>query len=486
MRRSLAAARIPPSLLLFGATLPVIAVAVLVSPLAALAICLAVLGVWVLMERPMAFVALAAVVICTNAADVATDRYGLPPIMWLLVPALMGAALVRRTFGREDLTAPLLILPLVAIYLFGRSLSLLNVAELGPSTAELIDIGKDALIAVVIAAFLSSMRRVNLVVASAATSIALLALLSTFQYLTGTFQNSYLGFANAAVRQITVGSEDSWRLMGPMPDANYFGQLLVLGFPLVLSYAFGQRRHLVRILAAAGAAAIVFAIMVTFSRGALVALVVLGFVGMFLLKRWPIYLIAATGIIILGVTLLPASYLGRLVPVWQAAVEITTRGQWFMDPALAQRTSAVEVALDMFTSNPLLGVGLGQFPVQYGNYALMNGFDVGAPDEAHNFYLETLAEGGILGMTLLMILIGLTLVLGLRAWRNLKAQGATNDAILVQGVVFSFLGFLATSVFLHGAYQRFFWFDLCLLLSVCFAAQFRNTGGKQAVTGVER
>lgn len=477
--------RVSPGLLLFGATLPVVAVAVLVSPLAAMALCIAVLGLWVLVERPMAFVALSAVVICTNAADVATDLYGFPPIMWLLVPALAGAALVRRTFGREDLTAALLILPLLAIYLFGRSLSLLNVTALGPSTAEFIDIGKDALIALIIAAFLSSMRRVNLVVAAAAASIAFLALLSTFQYLTGTFQNDYLGFANAAVRQINVGGADSWRLTGPMQDANYFGQLLVLGLPLVLLYAFGQRRHLVRILAAVGAAAIAFAIIVTFSRGALVAIVVLGFLGIFSLKRWPIYLIAATGTLILGLTLLPSSYQERLVPVWQAAVEITSHGQWFMDPSLAQRTSVVRVALDMFSSNPLLGVGLGQFPVQYGHYALMNGFDVGAPDEAHNFYLETLAEGGFVGLTLLMILISLTLVLGLRARRSLQVQGATNDAILVQGMIFSFVGFLAASVFLHGAYQRFFWFDLCLLLAVCFAAQHRNSGGKQALTVVE-
>ena len=70
----LTAEKVSPALLLYGAMLLVVSMAVLVSPLVAMAMCLVALGIWVLVERPMAIVALAVVVIFSHAADIATDH----------------------------------------------------------------------------------------------------------------------------------------------------------------------------------------------------------------------------------------------------------------------------------------------------------------------------------------------------------------------------------------------------------------------------
>ncbi len=450
------------------------------GPPAALLLCMVIVSILVLLHRPMAFVVGCAVVICTNASDVATDVYHLPPVGGVLVPLLGVTLLARVAVGREDLTGVYKVFLPVVIYLFGRSVSLLYVSDTGVTGDQVIKLGKDLLILLVFAGFLTSMTRVRAVAAAAGFSIAAIAVLSDFQYLTGTFERNYFGFANAVIRQIVVGTSDSWRLTGPLTDANFFGQLLVIGMPLVLIFAVLPGHPIRRILSVLAALAILLAIAFTFSRGALVALGLIGLLAVTALKGSRIYLLGAAGLVGVSLLFMPQGLYTRLVPVAQAVSEAASGGQFFQDPALGQRRSVIAVALEMSASNPWLGIGFGQFPAQYANYALMEGYDIGAPHEAHNFYLETLAEGGILGLTLLIAMTGGSLFLARRARRALAATGAKEDAAVVWGITLSTIGFLATSIFLHGAYQRFLWFDLALLLAIWAKAQYHPSSRKQS------
>lgn len=466
--------------LLVGSCLLTAAIMMAAGPPATLLLCIVIVGAMILLQRPMAFVVGCAVVICTNASDVATDVYHMSPLGGLLVPLLAVTLLARVALGREDLTGVYKVFLPVVIYLFGRSVSLLYVSDTGVTGDRVIKLAKDLLILLVFAGFLTSMIRVRVVAAAAGFSIAAIAVLSDIQYLTGTFQNNYFGFANAVVRQIVVGASDSWRLTGPLTDANFFGQLLVIGVPLVLIFAVLPGHPIRRVLSALAALAILLAIAFTFSRGALVATGVIGLLAVTALRGGRIYLLGAAGLVGVSLLFTPQSLYERLVPVAQAVGEAASGGQFIQDPALGQRRSVAAVALDMSAGNPWLGIGFGQFPLQYANYALMEGYDIGAPHEAHNFYLETLAEGGILGLGLLIAMTAGTLFVARRARQALAAAGEKEDAAVVRGITLSTLGFLVTSIFLHGAYQRFLWFDIALLLAIWAKAQYHPSSGKQS------
>lgn len=434
--------------------------------LAALAVACA---AWLVLTRPIVMVAAFAAIVCANVADVATDVHGLPPLGGLLVPALAGALALRAASGAEDISGSLRLLPPVLLYLLVHAVALLWVRDRAATVVDLVDLAKNLLIVLVLAGYLTTMERVRTVVWAMAFAIAAIAALSVFQYATGTFDNAYLGFANASMKQI-AGETDSWRASGPLPDPNYFGQVLVLGLPLALAVALLDRRAVVRTLGAAAGVAILAAIFITFSRGALLGVAVMIGAGVMTLRsRW----LLLSGALLAGaiaLALAPGAYLDRLAPIWQAASALANGGQFFADPALGQRVAVVTAAIEMFRDNPVFGIGFGQFPVQFADVALRGGLDLGAPAEAHSMFLEKLAETGAVGFGLLVGMILFCVVTALRARRRLAEAGLREESVLVGAMILSFVGYLSTAVFLHGDYERFLWLGAALLLSTGAAA----------------
>ena len=68
------------------------------------------------------------------------------------------------------------------------------------------------------------------------------------------------------------------------------------------------------------------------------------------------------------------------------------------DTSLRGRASENLAAVHMWTDHPLLGVGPDNFEIHYQTYSAAIGIDP-RPEErgAHNLYLESLAETGVLG-----------------------------------------------------------------------------------------
>ncbi|WP_158657042.1 O-antigen ligase family protein [Maribacter cobaltidurans] len=71
------------------------------------------------------------------------------------------------------------------------------------------------------------------------------------------------------------------------------------------------------------------------------------------------------------------------------------------------RELLVKEGLEVFSENPIIGVGLGQFPL-YSKYGLFT----------HNSYTEILAEQGIVGGILLLILYLIPTLQSFRNYRN--------------------------------------------------------------------
>ena len=78
------------------------------------------------------------------------------------------------------------------------------------------------------------------------------------------------------------------------------------------------------------------------------------------------------------------------------------------------RTVLWRAALDDFRAHPVVGSGAGSF----GRWWLAHRTTFYSVGEAHNLYVQTLAEGGVVGFALLVALLGLPLIAAVRARRH--------------------------------------------------------------------
>jgi O-antigen ligase len=96
------------------------------------------------------------------------------------------------------------------------------------------------------------------------------------------------------------------------------------------------------------------------------------------------------------------------------------------DPAtfsIRTRLELWQAAVSMMTTQPLFGIGLGGFYVQSHRYAAAMLDSIGRPYEnAHNYFVQVLAELGIPGLVLFLAVIGLSLR---EAWRAGEAWWTT-------------------------------------------------------------
>jgi hypothetical protein len=93
-------------------------------------------------------------------------------------------------------------------------------------------------------------------------------------------------------------------------------------------------------------------------------------------------------------------------------------------------------ALAMFESHPLRGAGFGAYEFSWDRQAR----SPATVQDGHSLYLETLAEGGIVGLVLLLLALGALLVLVLRTHFR---HGDRNSAGASAGLIAAYLAFLA-------------------------------------------
>jgi len=87
--------------------------------------------------------------------------------------------------------------------------------------------------------------------------------------------------------------------------------------------------------------------------------------------------------------------------------------------AVIERMAHWQAAAGMFSDHPWLGVGIGNYPVAYPQYAVGRWRD--PLGHAHNYYLNIAAEAGIIGLGTYLLLFGACFVV---AWRAVqRTQG---------------------------------------------------------------
>ncbi len=172
-----------------------------------------------------------------------------------------------------------------------------------------------------------------------------------------------------------------------------------------------------------------YCLLFSFSRGGYLGLIV-GMVTVGLFKsRW---LLVAAAVLVLGwQTLLPASVQQRIKMTTEDAEE----GQQF-DSSSQQRIELWKDALDLFKQNPVTGAG-------FETYSHIG--RVGTFRDTHNYYIKVLAEMGVVGLALYLVLLWKLARTGIRLFYNAvdpfwRAVGLGFTGLLVSVLIMNFFG----------------------------------------------
>jgi putative inorganic carbon (hco3(-)) transporter len=415
---------------------------------------------WVLSDRLLGLVAsgLGAIVVANLATVLA--RRGIPSPTMLVAGALL-AAVVLRPDARSFAPPPVAVLGIGA-YVAVTALSVTWAGDAELAVAATILLAKDVAVALLVAGVVrrtGSLRALCWAVVAATTFVAAV---TVWQAATGTYGQPYGGLALSDVGNIVV-DHDSWRQTGTFGDANFFAQGLLVGVAFALARLRYERDVVLRTAAAVAVALLSTAVVLTYSRGGgLVLVVLLVGAGLLLWRPRPRTVVTvAVPLLVVAVVALPPGYSERLAVVSGSVADASAPGA---DVSVRGRVSEVRAGLLMFRDRPLLGVGAGNYPARYQEYARGMGLDPRRePRAAHSLYVEVLAETGVVGAVTLAGVLSLAFArLGVWPFASAADRRRTDRRSREAGLAAATVAFLLTSVLLHGAFLRILWLLVAL------------------------
>ncbi len=241
-------------------------------------------------------------------------------------------------------------------------------------------------------------------------------------------------------------------------EPNAFAAALLVPLAICLGGASDRSRRGLEMTALVAAGGLFFAtIFLTMSRGSLVAATVMVFLVGALRRRLVIPLAAAAlaipALVLVGPTL------------WERLAE----GATLADRG-AGRLDIWRVGWTIIREHPLLGVGLGGFPLVYFDYlSQATGISwrhaAGVAESMqrfpHNSYVGTTAELGVVGLVLLALTLGTHLVAAARAWRLLERHRHP-AAGLVLIVLVALVALIVLGGSIDTGHRKYLWLVLAL------------------------
>lgn len=428
-------------------------------PLAAL-VAVGLIAAVLVAARPGVAALVAVGLLYSNAVVIAVNSHGAPGAMAAMVPLLFMVTVSFRIFARREpfvLPRPgLWVVALLLAQALGAMSSRDPISSVGTWQASLLE---GLLLFLLVTNAIRGYEMIRMAALVLVIAAAALGTLTLVQDVTGA-KGDFGGFATkskAVVGQDSSGNGSS-RHAGPIGEQNRWAQSLAVVLPLAIGLALTDRVRAVRLTARIAIPGILVGIVLTYSRGAVVGLVLTGLVALAL--RWVrvkvAVAVAAVAIIALGA--LAPVYVTRASTVVNAGSSVSGSASAQADGSISNRTTEAYAAIAVFSRHPIIGVGVGLFPTYFQDEARKQGAAriVGVNREAHDLYLGIAAESGLLG---LMAFAGLSgSILSSLATVRRRAQGIRDDvAGLATGFALAFVTYLTTGIFLHFAYIRYFW-----------------------------
>lgn len=275
-------------------------------------------------------------------------------------------------------------------------------------------------------------------------------------FVAGATLSGILGIAGVGGTATTASSGS--RIGGGLGDPNYLAAVLVPGMAFALALLATTRHRLARLLLLAAALAMAFALLRTESRGGVVAIAAAALVGLAFGGRLRRTILVSTAALVAGAA------------VYLAATPSSAHRILSFGGGGSGRTELWSIAAQAFRLHPVGGIGAGNFTVREASYAVTTMTNLTKPyqevttlEVVHNTYLHVAAELGVVGLVLLLVLTGGSLVLGIRSARSLERAGDADTETLVRGLVIGAAGMFTAFAFLTAQYEKQLWIALGLL-----------------------
>jgi O-antigen ligase len=294
----------------------------------------------------------------------------------------------------------------------------------------------------------------------------LMGSISFYQEVTHTYDNNYWGFAQWGTSFGTgqsnlLGDVVAPRLEGPIGDDNRYAQIMVVIAPIALFLAIGDQDIKRKVLPLVATFLIIVGALLTYSRGGLIALVVVIILIVllrFIKLRYLAFLLVLAFLVPVAVPNFALRLTGlKNITISGLLSNSSTSGIASADSSVQGRMNEMISSALMFADYPLFGVGPGNYAVHYQEYALKAGFNVKlANRQPHTLYGGIAAENGILGIICFLIILYLTLR-DLYKGRLALLKNNFTMASIMTGLFLGVLAYMVTGIFLHASFIRFFW-----------------------------
>lgn len=441
-------------------------------------------GVYLLCRWPESAVSAVAFILYTNAAVVAVRFHGAPYLVAAAFPLLLCLPIARNLLVRgERLLVPRATPYIFAFFVIQLLGALFSIRPEEAMQNFLMNALEGLVLYLLMANAIRRPRVLHQVVATLLLAGTLIGAVVLYQQLTQTYDDNYGGFAQTRddSEGFDTGTADvegdvrQPRLSGPIGEKNRFAQIMAMLVPIAMFQYLAARSLRGQLAAIAALVAIVVGCALGFSRGAAVGLAmmfaVMVWMGHVRLRHVGLALLA-----VVSVAILVPQYATRLATLGDVAGLATSNTMVAnTDGATQGRITEMVTAGLVFADHPILGVGPGMFKYHYVDYARIAGGRVrGNTRQAHSLLPGIAAEDGVLGLGVFLAVIFVSLRelnAARQRWKGLRpdlAHAAT-------GLLLCIVVYLTTSVFLHAAYIRYFWFVLGV-----------SAGASHLVAGEER
>lgn len=370
-----------------------------------------------------------------------------------IIAAEVGAAwLVDAVVHRRNPIAESVLTPFIVLYLLAIVLSVSQSTDLAASGREIIKWLEFAEIFLASVWFLRTRRHLQFLAAVLVCGGVSQAALGFFQFIQQAGPAAF-GLHRAFFR--SYGSFDQ-----PNPYAGYLNMVI----PISAVMALKAEQPWERVLYRCGTAGMIFALVASQSRGALLAALVAAaalaaclfrstrpLLGLALLAAVAITLGATFGVVPAG----PITRVMTSIGLGDVAFGNVTNSNF----STVERAAHWLAGVRMFAAHPFLGVGIGNYSVAYpafhprGWYASLQ--------HAHNYYINIAAEAGVVGLT------SYTLMVGSALWYSYAIVRRTRDNVCF-AVALGALGALVATSF-HNIFDVLYVHGMATLLGSILA-----------------
>jgi O-antigen ligase len=188
------------------------------------------------------------------------------------------------------------------------------------------------------------------------------------------------------------------RVVGPFGDPNYFGLFQATAIAACGGAFVLARSSRIRFVLAAVAVILLIGMAIALSRAALLALAI-GLIAMAFTRGRRIGFLTIGLLAALAITAYPLFLVQRLTA--DAGALSVAQASVGLQRSDASRLAAALVGPQMWATSPIFGIGFGEYPLTTSRF-------IGYSIESHNWYMNILAEQGLVGVALWIPMLAAT------------------------------------------------------------------------------